>query len=391
MQPYLLKRKDEDIAILGMGVDGSIQRYEVLNSELAPLHTPNSTDWLRKWWARRSVPISQGHIRKMLAEKGLFGPEEYLMKNLGLSLTDFYWICPLDRNISWKDVNLFENAFHEDIMIGSEISDTPNAVPHYTPNGSLQGTLEKCWTVRHGRRGMLKGNRDSSSAESFNEVIASHLHELQGFPNYTPYELIKIHNREYTYGCYSELFTSTQLELVSAYDIEESQKRSQDTNTYEHLIRVCAEHSLKEEVLRPFLEYQIMTDFILSGRDRHLSNIAILRDADTLEFIKPAPIYDSGKSLFVYDSVPGNERGLLKIQTESFAANELALLRLVQDRSLVDVSKLPDPSYIESIYSLDPNADEKRIREICEAYQKKVALFEKWQSGEDLKKRLLGY
>ncbi|MFR6562084.1 MAG: hypothetical protein ACLUR5_08875 [Eubacterium ventriosum] len=62
-----------------------------------------------------------------------------------------------------------------------------------------------------------------------------------------------------------------------------------------------------------------MTDFIISGRDRHLANISVLRDANTLEFVKPAPIYDSGKSLFVNDSVPANNKDMLKIATESFS------------------------------------------------------------------------
>lgn len=44
-------------------------------------------DWLRQWWKRRAVPISQGHIRSMLESKGLLGPEDFLLKNLGLSLT----------------------------------------------------------------------------------------------------------------------------------------------------------------------------------------------------------------------------------------------------------------------------------------------------------------
>ena len=80
---------------------------------------------------------------------------------------------------------------------------------------------------------------------------------------------------------------------------------------------------MPEDELRPFLEYQIMTDFILSGRDRHLSNISVLRDASSLKFIQPAPIYDSGKSMFVNDSVPDNYKDMLKIPTESFASNEL--------------------------------------------------------------------
>lgn len=74
---------------------------------------------------------------------------------------------------------------------------------------------------------MIKGNRDYFSAESFNEVFATKMHELQQFDNYTPYKLIEIHGQEYQYGCFSELFTSESLELISAYDVVVSKKQPQ--------------------------------------------------------------------------------------------------------------------------------------------------------------------
>ncbi|MFQ7394015.1 MAG: hypothetical protein ACLRMX_01875 [Lachnospira eligens] len=134
------------------------------------------------------------------------------------------------------------------------------------------------------------------------------------------------------------------------------------------------------------MDYLITTDFVLSERDRHLSNIAVLRDADTLEFIKPAPIYDSGKCLFVNDSIPSTDKGLLSINTVSFMADELRMLKLVKDRSLVDVTKLPPRSFIEKIYSMDSLMDEKRISAICDAYERKIDMFRMYQLGEDLNK-----
>ena len=80
-------------------------------------------------------------------------------------------------------------------------------------------------------------------------------------------------------------------------------------------------------MLRNYLDYMILSDFVLSGRDRHLSNVSILRDADSLQFVMPAPIYDSGKCLFVQDSVPSTDKGLLSIKTESFAGDELFVIK----------------------------------------------------------------
>ena len=142
-------------------------------------------------------------------------------------------------------------------------------------------------------------------------------------------------------------------------------------------------------MLRNYLDYMILSDFVLSGRDRHLRNVSILRNAETLQFVMPAPIYDSGKCLFVQDSLPLSDKGLLNIKTESFAADELKLLELVSDRSLLDITKLPPRSFVEEIYGLDSQIDEKRIRLIGEGYERKIELFRAFQLGEDLKKRKL--
>ncbi len=383
---YVLKRKDEIITIIDFAPDGSVYKFhqKLVNPTLAPLHDANNFDWLKQWWKRRAIPISQGNIRKMLEKKGLLGTEDFLLKNLGLSLTDYYWISPLDSGMTWTDVNLFDNDFHGNIMLGEAEDKNEEGIPHYTPNGSLQGTLEKSWTILNGERGLLKGNRDNRSSESINEVIASKLHEMQGFDNYTKYKLIKINGRSYDYGCYSKLFTSKELELISAYDVVASEKKPDDVSYFEHFIKLCKKYGLEEDVLRKYLDYMILSDFVLSGRDRHLGNISILRDAETLQFAMPAPIYDSGKCLFVQDSVPSGDKGLLSIRTESFAGEELRLLELVSDRNLLDVTKLPSRSFVEDIYGLDSQIDDKRINLIGEGYERKIELFRRYQLGENL-------
>ena len=209
---------------------------------------------------------------------------------------------------------------------------------------------------------------------------------MQGFKNYTEYKLIKINGRSYDYGCYSKLFTSQELELISAYDVVCSEKKPNDVSYFEHFIRVCKTHGLEEHELRSYMDYLILSDFVLSGRDRHLSNISILRNSESLQFAMPAPIYDSGKCLFVQDSVPSNDKGLLSIKTESFADEELKLLDLVSDKSLLDTTKLPSRSFIEDIYGLDSQIDEKRIGLIGEAYERKIELLRTFQLGQDLRK-----
>ncbi|MCD8324417.1 MAG: HipA domain-containing protein [Clostridiales bacterium] len=386
---YLIMRKNDPITAAQFSEDGTMIRFsgQILHPELAPLQSKISSGWLRDWWKTRSVPISQGKISEMLLKKGLLGPEDYLVKNLGLSLTDYYWIKPAISDLTWKDVNLFDNDFRDNLL--TDLTE-PNTSPELTPNSSLQGQLEKTWAISEsGDRILIKGNTGHLSAEGINEVIASELHLRQGYENHTSYRLIHIKEKAYDFGCYSKLFTNQQLELVSAYAVVTSEKQPGDQSTYEHFISVCGKYGMDTGQLRRDLEYQIMTDFILSNRDRHLSNISILRDANTLKFLRMAPIYDSGKSLFVGTDVPSSEKGLLRIQTQSFASSELKLLSYVTDRSLVDISKLPSPDYIRRMYQRDSQADPERTERIVKGYEQKISLFEAFQRGEDLRDRVL--
>lgn len=288
------------------------------------------------------------------------------IRNLGLSLTDYFWVKPIDSNLKWEDVNLFQNPFQNEWQVEKFSENEGDNIDIYNPNSSLQGQLEKKWIIHNDKRYLVKGNRDEKSTESINEVIVSKFHELQGYDNYTNYSLIKIKDREYDYGCISECFTSEDLELVSAYAVMTSEAQKNDISSYEHFIHVCSKHGIDEEQLRRDLEYQIMMDFILSGRDRHLSNVSILRDANTLKFVRMAPIYDSGKCLFVGQEVPENRKELLNVKTNSFASTELKLLSYVRDKSIVDVSKLPGSDLIKK------------------AYERKVELFRDFQLGKDL-------
>ena len=376
---YFLMRKDEALIILDMSANGGIERYsrEGLDNPQLPLqYRSNKNEWLSKWWMERSIPIGQGRVDQMLIEKGLLGPGEYLMKNLGLSLTDYYWIKPLESDFKWKDVNLYQNDFKENILV-----EIDNSFKSFTPNSSLQGQLEKSWQIRNGKRVLIKGNRDEYSCESMNEVFASLLHKKQGYDNYIPYSLLKIKNRRYDYGCKSELFTDLDHELVSAWAIITSKKKPSHLNSYEHFIEVCGEHGIDTIQLRRDLEYQIMTDYILSNRDRHMNNISVLRDAKTLKFIRMAPIYDTGKSMFVRRDLPMRYAELTDYEVNSFVKKETKLLGYVTDKNLVDVKKLPSADELFKLYTKDSRLSDARRNLVCEAYETKIKAFIAWQNA----------
>jgi hypothetical protein len=180
------------------------------------------------------------------------------------------------------------------------------------------------------------------------------------------------------------MFTSQEMELVPAYAVVTSEKQPNDVSSYEHFISICKKHGMDEGELRRSLEYQIQTDFILSNRDRHLNNVAVLRDAETLQFKSLAPIFDSGKCMFIRQEIPDNVKALLSLRTESFASTELHLMDYVTDRALVDISKLPSRETISDLYHCDSQMSEKRIRDVCDAYEQKIEIYREFQLGRSL-------
>ena len=364
---------------------GGIAQYDhhFKAPELLPMSSLSEPNGLIKWWARRSVPVSQAGIAQMLQEAGFSNTTEYLSANLGLSLTDYYWIKPLDSPLRWKDVSLFSHVFRAGRLVSGIDNTAEDDVPHYSPNSSLQGDVEKTWCIKDGERCLVKGNPGLLSTQSLNEVFASSIYHRQGHDNYTEYSLIRIKGKPYDYGCYSRDFATEQFEYVSAYDIVCSEEKPNDLSTYEHFIQLCVRHGMDADLLRSDLEIQILTDFIISGHDRHLNNIGVLRDADTLVFHRLAPVFDSGESFFTGTSFPVNRKEMLSLSVNSFCAREKDLLAKVTDKGLLDLSKLPSVDEVRSFYEQDSNSNERIVNNICRCYELKIDILSDIQHGHD--------
>ena len=370
-QEYDLMHKDDVVASLQLDdLSGAILKVTPgANPELLPLGGSQGADSLRKWWLRRAVPISQGNIAALLQREGIPSTQRLLVRNLGLSLSDHYWIKPSGSELTWTDVSPFSNTF-------CNLSETA-AAHSYSPDATLQGDLIKKWLIVDDTRYLLKGNRGANSQQSLNEVLASMLHEKQGFANHVHYLPVKLTgSASEQYGCICEDFASETLEFIPAIDVVDSEKKDNAVSTYEHFIYVCAEHGLSEQEVRGFLEYQVLTDFVLTNTDRHLNNFGILRDSQTLKFVRMAPIFDSGNSMF-WDAPRLPERSdCTEITVNSFRKTEAELLKLVTDRSRVHMDLLPSREEIEKLYAKDDSI--AFVDSILTGYEKKKALLEQF-------------
>lgn len=297
---YTLMHKD--ISVADITVDeiqgGIISIDDVFSIEHFPIGSlendiPNRKK-LNKWWIGRSIPASRDGLKDVLERIGVASSNELITKCLALSLSDQYWIKPKDSNLTWHSVNFFENEFSDDIgelLIGNEIEGN---IDLFSPNNATDGWLKKKWKIINSERYLLKGGSTPFYQEPFNEVFASVLMKSLGVYHIV-YDLVW--DKEYPFSC-CKCFVSPNTELVTADKFLQLEKCPNHFNLYQHFLDLCNKQGITGAV--DFLNKLITVDYIIANEDRHLNNFGFIRNADTLEWIGFAPIYDSGTSLKYY-------------------------------------------------------------------------------------------
>ena len=339
------------------------------------------------WWKDRAIPKTRNGAKTALQKLGYKSTNSALVDNLALSLSDCYWIKPRAEDLTWDDVNLFANDFVDTfgeltINRDKEIDIRKETEFRFATS---QGELQKKWCIdSSGKRYMIKGNYGQSFQQSLNEIFASTLHEKQGFNNYTKYSLarIRVEGNVNGIGCMSYDFCSENIECISAWELLQTTKIRQNESYYFPLKKVCLGLGMSEENFNSFMDYEIMTDYLISITDRHMNNIAVLRNPDTLELLGFAPIYDSGNSMFY--NVPYDLLDKVKfdeIKTHSFIAKESKLLSYVNNRNAVDINKAVMDF---DIYTKDVFERQVRTDKLKRLYERKLRNLEVFQNGKDL-------
>lgn len=381
--------KDIPVCLMDISEDGTLGNARRIEANKAhfPLGGMMNDMKFHSWWNDRAIPKTRNGIKPALQKLGYSTTNSALVNNLALSLSDCYWIKPRQEDITWSDVNLFSNDFVDafgEITLNEDAKIDLRNKTRFSCAAS-QGELQKKWCIDNsGKRYMIKGNYGSSYQQSINEIFATQLHEQQSFDNYTKYTFaqLTVSNGTTGVGCLSYDFCSENIECISAWELLQTRKYRQNESLYYPLKSICTSLGISEEDFNYFIDYQIITDYLISNTDRHMNNISILRDPDTLRVIGFAPIYDSGNSMFYnipydkLDSVRLNE-----IKTHSFIEKESKLLSYVHDRNVVDLSKAEMDF---DIYDKEMYERQIRTPKLKELYEKKLLNLKAFQNGKDI-------
>jgi|GEM_PF-3201514 hypothetical protein len=145
----------------------------------------------------------------------------------------------------------------------------------------------------------IKLSTSINGYESYSEVIVSKLGSLLGF-NVCEYKLciVNVDNQKKYIGCESTDFNKYNYELVDFVQLGlQGYFSVTELNSKEIYSWLC---SIKKE---KYLEEALMLVYLTLDTDRHLGNLALFQNTNTME-LELAPLFDFGAALLSTKTVP---------------------------------------------------------------------------------------
>ena len=319
------------------------------------------------WWSGRCIPASRDGVRSALERLDIYNTAVLIDKCYGLSLSDQYWVCPEGSGLEWDDINFFRNDFSKDmgeILFGREPEGRGGGgggIDLVSPDNTSDGWLRKKWIIAGGKRLLMKGGSGVFMQEPFNELAACAVMRRLGIPH-VGYSLVFDGGKPY---CVCENFITPETELIPAQRVREAPKKDNRDSEYAHLLRCC--DALGIPAAKAALDKMLAADYIISNEDRHYNNFGFVRDAETLEWIGLAPIYDSGTSLWYNTRAVGRPA-----ECKPFRKTHEEQVKLVSGWDWFDVGALNGlGGEIIEIFSHSAEVDTERASAIAAAVEKR--------------------
>lgn len=304
---YVLMNKTQKIMLIEYNSYNVIsQIYEIYNIEYVPLAVFNAsknksfslTKAVNDWFRGRGIPSWRKDLEKLLDKLGVSSSDELLNKSYGLSLSDQYWLKEVNSDVKWEDINFFTNDFEYEAYLDASLDSSSKSKISLdknifrSPNNTTDGMLQKGWIIENGKRVLVKGTYTSNKEEPINEYLASQICKRLGF-DYCNYEVEWSDKTKLISKCND--FIDENEELISAYDIYNSEKKPNNINDYEFYIQILEKHNVPNA--RENMENLFVLDYLMLNNDRHLKNFGIIRNVNTLKWERVAPIFDTGESM----------------------------------------------------------------------------------------------
>lgn len=199
VKQYCLMNKNKEVFMISQDEESKefISIDQIMNIDYAPFSIYQSfnketiLEAINFWYTSRSIPNYREGKESIIKQFDLKNIIELQDKDYALSLSDQYWLKPVDEKIMWEDINYFNHDYNSreffnatygaggfQTMKFKEI----DSDMYKTPNNTLGGELKKTWVKVDGRHLLLKGASSQHHFEQINEVLASRICEILEVP-----------------------------------------------------------------------------------------------------------------------------------------------------------------------------------------------------------------
>jgi len=277
---YALINKETPLCDFIIEGEGELELCKIVKI-YAPL--PLWCENIDSWVADRSSAKRRSHINKILELCGGKTKSGFIALTHCLSLTDTLWVKSECDNVSWKDVNLYDNPFDEDT---SKFAFNENDVIKFQksmtlPELTTDGAYDKCWlNEKEGIHLIKTGSSGARNAglEPYGEVLASQVFEK--LCKSVKYDLKKYDGRVVS-DC--KIFTSQEYgyKPVSLFLKNGVKYGLPET------LEIYREFNCEDEFRR-----MVVADCITLNSDRHFGNFGFLVNNETFERTAMNPCFD---------------------------------------------------------------------------------------------------
>lgn len=254
----------------------------------------NNLENFYHWCSSRVLSLDRKHAKEILNSIGMaqaVTDRDRAAISLSyhcVSLTDIYWVRIKGEDISFDQINLYEDPLNEAIvelsLRGRQMTVTSQEL---APDLSTKGCFPKAWIRRNGSFLLLKNGGEDAVRR---ELTASRISCCFDFKQVV-YEEDDYAGERVTK---SRIITSRRYSMVSkmAFDIYAC---NHELNTMEECLRTD-----------PVTYYGMnIIDYLVGNTDRHPENWGFLIDNETNKYLSLYPIMDFNQSFYSYDTLDG--------------------------------------------------------------------------------------
>ena len=331
---------------------------------------PNRYD-LAAWIRARSIPDLRPHLPNVLESANVGSASELMFSTFGLNLSDQYWFKPVGSDVRWADVNYFQNGYEEALgealISGGRVK--LKAKPTFSPDAATGGALAKTWVRRGGVDYLLKAGTGGENREPYNELLATRmLSRLLGEGEFVEYGLVERGGRMLS-SCPTMIAPDT--ELVPAADVLCAFGVTEGRDAYRGYLDACSQLGVADA--ERALAKMIVADHLMMNFDRHTYNFGLVRNVESLDGYRTAPLFDNGCGFCCRATLGELARGRYLWESHPFNPYPSQQLALVNDFGWYDPGALSDfEDEIAEVLSMNPQLPDGFIGAVQRQFAKQL-------------------